>query len=141
MSEKKIKIPGGMLKAAHDAAMSNGGQIEKCLESSFQWFIEQLHESNVNFHRAILDKERIRYKGPDHDSMIISHRVAFEYGASFAVNYIRDMFYPTQEPPEGIKDLLLPIRNMDEAHSDTSLTCLDYNQAIVEAYRRGMESK
>ena len=39
-----------------------------------------------------MTREWQRYPGEDRDAIATSHRVAFEYGASFARNYVRDLF-------------------------------------------------
>lgn len=46
--------------------------------------------SSVPFYRAIREAERKRYPGSETDPTVISLRVSFEYGASFARNYIID---------------------------------------------------
>lgn len=66
-----------------------------------------------------------------------------EMVAKWIAEWQRRMFLaPDPEIPEDIKDMLIPIRNMDEAHGRISgTTCAEYNHAIVDAYNRGRKSK
>jgi hypothetical protein len=106
MADKKIVVPEGMLKAATEAVLEAqcGGRSPEegprsipareqiSLEAALRWLDEILHERNPDFHRAILKREKERIPGDDGDLAIIARRVDFEYGVSFARNYIRDMF-------------------------------------------------
>ena len=47
MSERKYVVPEGMLKAAHGAAVQNGGQIEECLEAALRWLDAKLDQCVV----------------------------------------------------------------------------------------------
>lgn len=60
------------------------------LDAAVRWLDTILHESNVDFHRAILKREEERY--PEGTLTYQLQRVAFEFGASFARQYIRSLF-------------------------------------------------
>jgi hypothetical protein len=88
----KLKVPDGMLKAASDASDGfdpDGVILHLPLAAALGWLDNILHEGNVEFHRAILERGFARY--PD-TTAHITQRVAFEFGASFARNYIRQLF-------------------------------------------------
>ena len=111
MTDRHIKIPDEMLKAA-DRAIGKARREQEdrqnvldwnhelwpndikqiSIKAALLWLDEILHERNVDFHRAILTREWQRYPGEDRDAIATSHRVALEYGASFARNYVRDLF-------------------------------------------------
>lgn len=97
-NDSKIVVPYGMKNAAFGAVeyphvnKEKLEQIEKSLEAALRWQKEKLSESNVEFHRAILAAERERFPGSDEEGSVVAQRVGFEYGISFARNYIREMF-------------------------------------------------
>ena len=107
---KRANIPKGMLDAATEVArdiklsvLHQGGreadalaQIKAelialpILEAAILWLDDVLHESNVDFHRAILKRGAERYTEQNSGAF---QRVAFEFGASFARQYIRSLFH------------------------------------------------
>lgn len=101
MGKRKIVVPKEVLLEAGRA--SNGVDPEgyflyRPLEAVFIWLGNKLHEGNVEFYKATVGAERKRFP-EDSNLAHISRRVDFEYGASFARNYIRDLFTePELEP-------------------------------------------
>lgn len=154
MTKRKIQIPEGMLKAV-DEAIGNARKsqsrqladrdgelwpndaVNTTLEAALGWLDEILHQRNPDFHRAILKREREYFPGDDADMSVIVLRVNFEYGVSFARNYIRGMFV-AQEPevPEEIKDLMV----FDNC-LDTSIPAKQHNEYMLKAFRAGQGSK
>lgn len=100
MEDNAIKVPQEMLEAA--GADSSG--CDPCgfylvgpLRGAIKWLLGILQEGDVNFHNAILKRAQQRY-GSD-----ITNRVAFEFGASFARQYIGDLFrFPEPGKQESI---------------------------------------
>ena len=92
----RVNVPEGMVAAVKNRYGSHGewNVVERVadLEAALGWLEEILHERNVDFHRAILSGEQERFPGADEDLNIISRRVDFEYGVSFARNYIHNLF-------------------------------------------------
>ena len=116
MSEgKKYAVPGGMLTAAtiawQDHPASKGGRaaVVAAIEAALAWQENEiLHAKNVDFHRAILEAEKERWPGPDTSLPIVQLRVSFEYGTSFARNYIASLYHaPEPHPLEDLKDLFV----------------------------------
>lgn len=133
---KKIKVPEGMIEAAHKASEFTDYEREKrtlrfapgiintILEAALLWLTEhpivptmaQIEAIRCTGHPCILD------------------------GAWYAQEWQRRMFLePEPEVPEEIKDMLL------DAHAPDSEHCFFkpsvYNERITEAYRRGKESR
>ena len=141
MTEKRIVVPEGMLKAVWDVDGDGLGYIEEHrtldhLEAALRWLDRILDTCDVDFHRAILESERERYPGSDNDLYVISCRVAFEYGASFARNYVRRMYLASEpEVLEEIKDLLLP--NIDSGFFKPEVV----NERMAECFRRGQKAR
>lgn len=93
MGKTDIVVPDGMLKAAgagSDGVDPCGFYLVTPLRKALEWLDTILHESNVDFHRAILKREAERY--PEGTLTYQLQRVAFEFGASFARQYIRSLF-------------------------------------------------
>lgn len=100
MSTKKIRVPEGMRAAGYVAAVENRGRVfiepsvlhvmnDAILEAALRWLDDILNEADTDFHRAILKRGAERYgDGPAHGIQ----RVAFEFGCSFARQYIRSLF-------------------------------------------------
>jgi hypothetical protein len=113
------KIPDEMLEAASNeffkAASLNGlpnctdGQrLNFALVAAVRWFVHDiLHECNVDFHRAILAAEQKRFPGSDQDTAVITRRIDFEYGVSFARRYIRGLFTVRATDPRQLAHRLL----------------------------------
>lgn len=130
MSEKKIVVPEGMLKAAiavienYDDVVGNGQceefRIELIVEAALRW----LSENPIVPTKDDLAMVRLLYfdrKHLDGKSTV----------TDFVVGWQRRMFIaPEPEVPEEIEDLLLPY---DMATADGYAI----NVAIIEAYRRG----
>lgn len=140
MPENKIIVPDAMRRAFGRGTQDvdpEGYLAFHGLEQVILWLTDILHERNPDFHRAILKREKERIPGDDDDTAIISRRVDFEYGVSFARNYIRDMFV-AQEPevPEEIKDLMV----FDNC-LDTSIPAKQHNEYMLKAFRAGQGSK
>lgn len=63
-------------------------RIRRIIEAALEEMeSDLLDEANIDFHRAILKREQERY--PDNVPTHLALRVAFEYGVSFARQYIR----------------------------------------------------
>lgn len=142
MSECKIVVPDAMMSAAMGAELPSlwsRNLVSTVIDKSLSWFIDEiLHEKNVDFHRAILAREKKYFPDPA-DGLTTMRRVDFEYGVSFARNYIRNLFIEKEpEVPEEIK-------RMQRIHvtSVVSQAELDrlVEELLVEAYRRGQQSK
>lgn len=98
------KIPDEMSEAANNeffkAASLNGlpnvtdgERLGFALIAAVRWLRDKvLHPANAEFHRAILDAERERFQRFEQDGVALARRVDFEYGVSFARNYISSMF-------------------------------------------------
>lgn len=137
---EKIVVPAGMLKAANEALRASSPSMrsleEITLEAALRWLDEILYENNVDFHRAILEAEKKRCPGNDEYGSVIARRVDFEYGVSFARNYIRDLFLaPESEVTEQVRDLLFPYSVTEKGRT------MDANERIAEAFRRGQKAK
>lgn len=140
MADRKIVVPDAMRRAFGRGTQDvdpEGYLAFHGLEQVILWLTDILHERNPDFHRAILKREKERIPGDDNDTAIIARRVDFEYGVSFARNYIRGMFV-AQEPevPEEIKDLMV-----FENCLDTSISSKTHNEYMLKAFHRGQESK
>lgn len=95
MADGKIIVPEAMRRAfgrGTQDADPEGYLAFHGLEQVILWLTDILHERNPEFHRAILKREKEYFPGDDGNLPVISRRVDFEYGVSFARNYIRDMF-------------------------------------------------
>ena len=102
MSQRKFQIPEALkerYRAAIIAFLGNNPSAlgytqddvdEAALQGVLGWLDGILHESNIDFHRAILKWETERY--PEGTLTYQLQRVAFEFGASFARQYIRSLF-------------------------------------------------
>lgn len=110
MTERKIVVPEEMLQAFW--AEYSGGKMGPesrarsidGLAAAIRWVLTNIiHESNVECHRAILHREAERYPGFDTDSPTTQRRVDFEFGASFARQYI-ERFFTTPALPKEIKE-------------------------------------
>lgn len=143
MSDKSIHVPEGMLKAAlkaQDSSRSEGHTIV-AIEATLLWLDEILHERNVDFHRAILEAEKKRCPGNSEYGSVIARRVDFEYGVSFARNYIRDLFRVDSKTPNEVQDLLWRPR-AEETELDRQLAHYDaaHDVDVIEAFRRGQKA-
>lgn len=132
--KKKIVVPEGMLdaamKASFDAGLGIGPSTELSipLVAALQWLTDNiLSESNPEFHRAILARERERYIGNP------SSQVAFEYGASYARQFIEDLILESAPNP-AIKDLLWE----SNPYPNTGAK-FRHDESVIEAFRRGQE--
>ena len=97
-------IPDEMLDVANNeffkaaslngrSSCTDGERLGFALVAVVRWFSGTvLHECNVDFHQAILAAERERFPGSDRDTETTMRRVDFEYGVSFARNYLRRLF-------------------------------------------------
>lgn len=140
MGEKRVVVPQGMKAVAAEAWRemfghgSHHGEVDAILRPALLWLDGILSEQNPDFHQAILKRGRERY--PDDISM----SVAFEFGASFARQYVSGLF--VEPEPEvtvaldDIKDMLLHSNPGRESFFHPEI----YNQHIIEAYRRGKKA-
>lgn len=171
MSEKRYTVPEGMLEAALQVAPGGSETwsdwLPRALEAALRWFVEDtLHESNVQFHQAILQRATERY--PTHPF----ERVAWEYGVSFARQYIAGLFAPDPEQqvtvletrfgrieidervppgeirlhkwsgPTLVRDIAVNgYSDPDEPIRDLFTDYVTHSDAVREAYRRGRESR
>jgi hypothetical protein len=109
MSDKKIKVPDGMLKAAQEA---DSGDDRVFLEAALRWLSERLDQ---------LEKVRPNWNRSEAD------------GWNLAMNNVRDLLLvPEPEIPEEVKDLL-----WDLSHSGWQATGEKHNTEIIEAFNRG----
>ena len=86
---KKIAVPEGMLMAFNGVTETEPDSPSRPihgLKAALRWLDGIVSEQNSDFHRAILQRERERY--PD-DTIC---QVAFEFGASFARQYISGLY-------------------------------------------------
>jgi hypothetical protein len=139
------KIPDEMLEVANNAFFkaesltgqpkaTDGERLGFALIESLRWLKDILHPRNVDFHRAILEAERKRFPGSDQDTQVIMRRVDFEYGVSFARNYLQRMF--TSEPTKDERQAdLIAIANKLMATPDWRSA--DLYHALLEAFRLG----
>lgn len=144
MTQPKYEVPSSMFMEAIKGTWREGDRIsfdtvKMVLVSGIRWQDQILKENNVDFSRAILIAEKKRIPGPDDNLMIIARRVDFEYGASFARNYIRDL-YLARDPDkhEAIRDLLL------RSPFGPTMTCeakKEIKAIITEAFERGLKAK
>ena len=130
MSEK-ILVPEGMLAWVIRARYGTANealteQIRRDLEAALRWLLER----NRLPLPSIADD---RYQGPE-----------WATGWNCGTDAVRRMFLapePEPEVPEEIKNLLIPIRNLDEAHGPCGKTALEFNCAVLETARRIRESR
>lgn len=134
-----IKISDEMWEVASEAFLSaplnlfpDDQRLGFALVAAIRWLRDKvLHPANVDFHRAIMNAERDYYLGSDQDTSVIARRVDFEYGVSFARNYLSGMFSAKPAPllemigGETLSEFCSRYRRIDEA--------------VRDAYRRGRE--
>lgn len=114
---------------------------KRMLEAALSWLDEILHERNVDFHRAILEAEKKRCPGNSEYGSVMARRVDFEYGVSFARNYIRDLFRePEPEVPEAVAKFMWN-KTPGTWPSPVGTHVDIHNHQILEVYRLGQQSK
>jgi hypothetical protein len=137
MSDKKIKVPEGMLKAAVAAMKDPPGSKFRSteqwaslgLEAALRWLAEQVDERNQEYAKDIRAAELERF-GDDNGRMM--EKVAYEFGASHGLGFVRRMFLaPEPEAPAEIANLLVDSCAHVTVDSDY------INDRVREAYRRG----
>lgn len=153
MSEKKIVVPLMMEAAGYVASVENRGERfiepyvlknlnDKILKAALRWMIDEfLHEKNVDFHKAIQAREHERY--PCEGGADSYARVAFEFGASFARNYIRNHFLaPESEIPLELKNFIWGDWQAEKItrHLGGWDPIGSHNNQLLEAYRLGRKS-
>ena len=121
MSETKIQVPEGMIKAINEH-WRHGVQLEGLIEAALHWLIEKgFDEKEINAYCEA------NFKGYDGTAQ----RIGFRMG----IDYVRRMFLaPEPEVPEAIKDLL-------EGPEEPGISAREANWRVIEAYRRGQQSK
>ena len=122
MSEKKIEIPAGMLKAAYEWCPASFAMpaVKSMLEAALRWLSdnpitptdEQLNEM----------KNDLRFRMIDFDIQ------------KLCAEWQRRMFLALELVPEAVKDLLCGASDIDkEAYFRPDI----YNKRIIEAFNRG----
>lgn len=125
MNEKKYVIPEGMLKAAS----GQGFQTSKILEAALRWLAENPIAPTPEQHMDISGMVRSQV---EHDDLTMWH---------FWAEWQRRMFLaPEPEIPEAVKDLLCDPVNAGRGFRFGDMAD-KVNDSILEAYRRGRESK
>lgn len=123
MSEKKIKVPSGMLEAA-SKGMGNidprGFIVGSALEAALRWLSENPIEPTM---------EQAQYM---YDGFNSSHAATIQY---CMMEWQRRMFLEPEEDFSEIRDLL-SVENPGDA-----LLVSDSNLRLKEAYRRGMKKR
>lgn len=144
MSETKIKVPEGMLEAAVDASMlrwedandgyrksSMGVEAEKQLRRNLPAVIEaallwQQENAPVPTEDQLGDLQNKYHALPEQGAGVV-------WPIWICGEWIRRMYdAPQPEVPSEIKDLLF---------GDKNHVCIEADLAIVEAFRRGQQSK
>lgn len=126
MSEQRYRVPDGMLKAALSSGVFEGNDdAQVALEDALRWLMEQRPTRDQM--DAIIRRAGL---APSEASDVIAFSIIDEFQ--------RRMFLALEpEVPEDIKDLLwhgsADSRNRNDAEA--------HNDRILEAYRRGRESK
>jgi hypothetical protein len=119
--EKKYVVPEGGLKAAFDAGETTPhtieGRVTDILEAFIRWQSENPPEI-TNEMKKRADKYSDGHPWP-------------EYRYAFTVAYLS----PEPEVPEAVKDLLW------ERLENDGRDVKDHNKYVLEAFRRGKESK
>lgn len=120
--EKKIVVPGGMLDAALPFC---DNQMHSALEAALRWLSENpIAPNDEQVGRMWCAKNKLPFEGTDW----------VRWGAS---EWQRRMFLaPEPEVPEAVKNLL-----WDEEVCDAASPRWKINEQIIEAYRRGQQSR
>lgn len=130
----KIKVPEGMLKAALKPFPDN------------QWAIREESRMRLHLEAALrwLSENPIVPTSKDLEKIAHNGRFTGEPSASsWCIEWQRRMFLVEPEVPEEIKDLLHPTKWQDAAGQSgpTLINPELANEHIIEAFRRGRETK
>ena len=140
---KKILIPKEMAQAAHQAFFnmnsiggtrgdrSDGERMIFALEAALRWLSEHPAAPTLEQIKSIKSQTSLEEINP----ACVYH---------ICLEWQRRMFLaPEPEVPEAIKDLLLPTKFVDSDNNSRSLsiTAELANKHLIEAYKRGKDSK